>query len=362
MQKDVLTPHLNECKTYYRGAKMRRIKRKKQKKIIIISTLSLLLFLCIGYAAFSTNLTLIAKGNIKYKTIDSLKNQVITNGDGLYKDNYETGRFIYKGLNPNNYIKIDEEIYRIISIENNNSLKVVKDESIGKFSWDTINNRDSSTSTYCTNANRLGCNAWAANSNLVGSPNTFTVYAPYNDKNRATATYTGTVTKDASLNTYLNTSYYNSLSSFTKKIIKSTIWNINSPGHESEDDDDISLDIIQEKGYQWEGNIGLFSILDAMKSTTNTSCTSLKVALNNWSKSICAENNWLVPANETVWTISAGVRDHRGHVWTVSGIYEYFNCNDAKNARDVRPTFYLIPNIGLTGDGSKTNPYNPFII
>lgn len=47
---------------------MRRIgrhKRNKQKQIIIVSTISLLLLLTIGYAAFSTNLSLTAKGNIE---------------------------------------------------------------------------------------------------------------------------------------------------------------------------------------------------------------------------------------------------------------------------------------------------------
>lgn len=39
----------------------------KQKKIIIIGSLSLLLFLCIGYAAFNIQLSLRAKGNIKIR-------------------------------------------------------------------------------------------------------------------------------------------------------------------------------------------------------------------------------------------------------------------------------------------------------
>ena len=45
-----------------------RYKRKKQKKFLIIGSLSLLLFLCVGYAAFSTNLSITAKGNIKEQT------------------------------------------------------------------------------------------------------------------------------------------------------------------------------------------------------------------------------------------------------------------------------------------------------
>ena len=45
----------------------RRRKRTSQKKIIIVTTVSLLLFLTIGYAAFSTQLSLKAKGNIVKK-------------------------------------------------------------------------------------------------------------------------------------------------------------------------------------------------------------------------------------------------------------------------------------------------------
>lgn len=59
--------------------KIRRLRRKKQKKLIIVS-LSLLLFLCVGYAAFSTNLSLTAKGNIKSKkATEILKENVVEN-------------------------------------------------------------------------------------------------------------------------------------------------------------------------------------------------------------------------------------------------------------------------------------------
>ena len=48
--------------------KIGRHRRKKQKKLLIIVSLSLLLFLCVGYAAFSTSLTITARGNIKENT------------------------------------------------------------------------------------------------------------------------------------------------------------------------------------------------------------------------------------------------------------------------------------------------------
>lgn len=50
---------------------MRRIGRhgrKKTNKIIILSAFCLLFIITAGYAAFSTNITLHAKGNIKEKS------------------------------------------------------------------------------------------------------------------------------------------------------------------------------------------------------------------------------------------------------------------------------------------------------
>lgn len=42
-----------------------KYRRKKQKRLIIIGSISLLLFLCVGYAAFSTNLKVMTRANIK---------------------------------------------------------------------------------------------------------------------------------------------------------------------------------------------------------------------------------------------------------------------------------------------------------
>lgn len=75
--------------------KIGRYRRRKQKKIIVIGSLSILLFLCVGYAAFSTSLNLKAKGNIKFLTASQvLRKECNTEtGDGLYKDIYEEGKW-----------------------------------------------------------------------------------------------------------------------------------------------------------------------------------------------------------------------------------------------------------------------------
>ena len=46
----------------------RRQKNKRNKQIIMVSTICLLIVMGVGYAAFQTNLSIIAKGNIKEKS------------------------------------------------------------------------------------------------------------------------------------------------------------------------------------------------------------------------------------------------------------------------------------------------------
>ena len=85
--------------------KIGRYRKKKQKKILIIGSLSLLLFLCIGYAAFQTNLSITAKGNIKEQTrvIQSwdANSQTDFHSD-FYKQNIVSATFLDNNNVPSN--------------------------------------------------------------------------------------------------------------------------------------------------------------------------------------------------------------------------------------------------------------------
>lgn len=89
---------------------MRRIgrhrqRREKQKKILIIGSLSLLLFLCAGYAAFSTNLSITAKGNIKEKSrvIQSWDDTLQTDfHSDFYKEHVVSATFLDNNNVPDN--------------------------------------------------------------------------------------------------------------------------------------------------------------------------------------------------------------------------------------------------------------------
>ena len=193
--------------------KHKRRFRKKQiiKRNIYITTsiFCLSLILTIAYSSFSTSLTLNTKGNLKEITASQyLKTKIISSGDGLYKDYTENNRYIYKGKSPNNYIKFNNELWRIISIKPDSTLKIVKDDTLGSMQFDSETNRNNDSNTYCNRENTYhnetkyyGCGVWTATT------------TEYSD-----GIYSGTVTQNATLNTYLNNEYYTALNKDTQYI------------------------------------------------------------------------------------------------------------------------------------------------
>ena len=85
-------------------------------------------------------------------TTDDLKALAVTEGDGLYADEYESGRYFYKGANPNNYITFNNETWRILSVEADGRIKIVRDELLPKRNWDSTSSnqwdRPSDIKTY----------------------------------------------------------------------------------------------------------------------------------------------------------------------------------------------------------------------
>ncbi len=104
--------------------------------------------------------------NIKLEIIDMLGVMPLTeyvrllfesNDSSLQKDNTSDANIRYVGENPNNYIKIGNEVYRIIGSMNNIQLadnsgsktliKVVRKDSVTNMKWDVNNKNDWNNST-----------------------------------------------------------------------------------------------------------------------------------------------------------------------------------------------------------------------
>lgn len=285
---------------------MRKIKKKKikkQKKILIISTLLLLLFLCVGYAAFQTNLSITAKGNIVELTGAEMLRKLCNtqSGDSLYEDVYEEERCVYKGSNPNNYIMLNNEMWRIMSIERNNTIKIIKEEVL-------TNNRFGLT------------NDWESSEAL-----------------QILIEYYESFDKE-SLNIIVAANFYIGPLERSKTL-----------GYAGEKE--------QEETAIWTGKIGLINPTDYVQASTNDECVS--VYSSNVDPHPCKESNYLYIGIDW-WTISPSIENDS--VWYVGimGMSTYTSLNDNTNSPqmgNIRPVVYLSPEITLSGTGQENDPY-----
>ena len=292
--------------------------------------------------------------------------ELVTSGDGLYEDQYETGRYIYRGSNPDNYIQFNNELWRIVAKETDGTYKIVRDELLPQnegytfMAYDEANHRTTENNTYCTNPN-WGCGVFAAVSGTFQTPN---------------GNYSGTVTGDSSIKEYLNNTYYPTLTGIAKTQVQSHAFNIGSVQYLDESgNDSIEKNIAGEKMYKWTGNVGLINVSDLLKASTNTACTSatdeFNAVMQDTPRETCGSYlTYFDTINEELggivyWTMnafSAESEDSSRIVWYAAffqGIGELGN-NYAYDdiTSGARPVLYLKSNIELTsGTGTKLDPF-----
>ena len=290
---------------------------------------------------------------------------IVTSGDGLYESTTEPGRLIYRGSNPKNYINIKEDginntLYRIVSFEADGTIKVVRNESIGKIAWDAQNARysDGTNNTYCTSSR--GCNVWGNQTNTLynGSPlgdNFHYIY--YEDSTTLTNGPSGKVGSDSTLNQYLNSKTNNPTNSWQPAIvldqyIDNHSWNVGGT-YKWNSDKGVIKEKEEERQLKWTGKIALLNITEFVEASTYSGCTGVRASTNR--DNPCKGSNWV---NKGIyeWSLSP-YTNYRYYVWIVSS-EGYFESGDAYSSLGVRPAFYLKSGISLTGGGTYTNPYN----
>ena len=196
------------------------------------------------------------------------------------------------------------------------------------------------TTGYCSkgSAPTSGCNAWAANVNLVGSPSEFT-----------NGTITGTVDADSEMLAYLNGEYLKSITINKDKIV-SHDYNI---GGVSYGNDDLATQIEGEKAYRWNGNVALINVSDYINANSNQElCGTHKNYNGNYAT--CNLSNYLFN-NKTWWLLNPIYSNNRFNF----ALYEIGNIAQpqSKDVRFVRPAVYLTSNLSLSGSGTKSDPY-----
>ena len=292
--------------------------------------------------------------------------EVVSSGDGLYQDQYEDGRYVYRGSNPDNYIQFNDELWRIISKETDGTYKIIRDELLPqnanytRMAYDERNHRLTENNTYCTNSSLgYGCGVFAAVSGTFQTPD---------------GKYSGTVTEDSSIKEYLNNTYYPTLNETAKTQVQSHAFNIGSVQYLDESgNDSIEKNIAGEKMYQWTGNVGLVNVSDLLRASTNIACTSATdeyAAYYDERRETCG--SYLTSFNEEFgsigyWTMNAFSKESSNYsyyVWYAAFIQGVggFGYSDAYidfgSALGARPVLYLKSDIEITGgDGTELNPY-----
>ena len=233
-------------------------------------------------------------------TTDDLKALVVTEGTGLYADSYEAGRYIYKGQNPNNYITFNNETWRIISVESDGALKIIKNKRIGSMAFDADNS-----------------NAW----------------------------------ETSDIKTYLNETYLPTVTTNQDEILSHT-WSI---GAVTYNNSDLAGQIKKENETQSQQvDVGLITVSEYLRSNSNMeSCETLSAF--NINANTCIQTTWIYSFDYSLWTISSHINSTS--IWIAGNINPRFIAYNANTFHDVRPVVYLSSDITLIGDGSSENAF-----
>ena len=236
-----------------------------------------------------------------YETCTALTpGEQIIEDNGLEKDQYEC-RYFFTGATPNNYITFNNEPWRIISVECDGTIKIMRNESIGNMAWDTSN-----------------FNNWE---------------------------------RPVSLNTYLNETYYNSLNSTAQSQIVSKDWNI---GAIAVTNNDLADQINDENSDKWNGKVALITVSEYIRSNSNQSSCGTFYLIND-NQSSCKNSTWMQNSSINSWWTLSGNFDGVFHVGNRGGVG---NSDETYASTAARPTIYLSSDIEITGgNGTSSDPY-----
>ena len=298
------------------------------------------------------------KIQIKFKRILNLL-QYITNLDkvsnGLEVDNTDDQNLRYVGATPKNYISFNKEMWRIIgvfNVYNNDSnkteklVKIIRNESLGKYSWDT------SASSINSGA---GINEWSQ-ADLMTELNTD--YLDINKTSGTTTWYDGinnkkTGTYDYSKN--IKSGYINKIanvrwnlgSSYQGGSVLDMYKNERSTTHVSNPSDGVT------RTNTWDGKIALIYPSDYGYASTNTTCRNYLGPDDDYNGT-CNNDNWLANIN-VIHTLTP--HRYADNNIIVSSI-EFIDNDLTFSPNAVSPVLFLKSDVQITsGTGDESNPF-----
>ena len=302
--------------------------------------------------------TLVAKANpedLDYNSAtDDQKNQMWTFSHEETEQLGATTDYRYIGANPNNYVKFNDELWRIIGVFDvddgtgkiEKRMKIIRNESIGNYSWDYT-----SSGSYT--------NEWK-----TAQLNTLLNSGAY--YNRSTGSYYNNSTSASNVD-FTSTG----LTDTAKSMIGDAKWYLGGTGDYNSSSNGLASHYYKnERGTtvysghstNWTGKVGLMYPSDygyatsGGNSTNRASCMAKE--LYNWddsSYSDCKNNDWLYNSSQNQWTMSPRADSY--YVFLVGGT-GFVADNGANNANTGRPVVHLKSTIKvISGSGTASSPF-----
>ena len=310
---------------------------KKQISLVIVnnssSDISLTLVPVTGYEhggdlIVPSNQTLITEEYEMFEPVNAaeyITSLVSSNPDTMNNDDPDKNPR-YMGKNPNNYVSFNGELWRIIGVFDVKSsvsgsaekrVKIIRYEPIDNLAWDSSNSTD-----------------WSG----------------------------------SSLQTYLNSEYYNLLTTESKELIGDAYWNLG--GSSTHDDVTASMFYTRERGITvydenstyWIGKIGLMYPSDYGYATSGGSTTyrtsCLERAMYDWENyPYCTTNDYLYKSD--LYQLTLTTNSSRSNlIFIVQPSGNIFRSFSNFDISFVFPTLYLNSSVLITGGtGTQTAPY-----
>ena len=320
--------------------------------------------------------TLIAKANpetLDYNTATTdQKNQMWAFTHEATEQLKATADYRYIGANPNNYIKFNDELWRIIGVFDvddgtgkiEKRMKIIRNESIGNYPWD---NKDTSTGA----ENDYGKNNWSdARLNYLLNPgHESETYGGSLYWNRKSGTcYYGQNNATTSCD-FTSTG----LTDEAKTMIGDAKWYLGGTGDYTSSSNGLAshfysyergTTVYSGRSTNWTGKVGLMYPSDYGYATSGgnsrnrASCMAKELYnLDDSSYSDCKNNDWLLSTDTVQWTISPSAGDSFYVFYVIDN--GFVGANYANYYRPAaHPVVHLKSTIKvISGSGTASSPY-----
>lgn len=320
--------------------KRRKSFKAKMKKGLILSGIFVgAVFMASAYSLLTRTLTISGTANLYSSNMYLWRQLRNNNPSGFSQSTYNDRKYIFADSSPNNYLSIDNGIWRIVSVESDNTVKIVSLDGVST-AYDLANNR-TVASTYCEDVTK-GCNSLIQRSTLTNGQ------------------IEGAVENNSTIHSYM-ASIYNLAKSSIKAQIAEHSFNVGPV--EIDNSTTLANVITQEEQDSYIGYFGLLSLSDFIYPTTSN--------LNSTVSSLNLDYNWLTNATDTIKWTGAPVYDSSTNVWAINYDKTIKNVNakttsDTVNTggNDVTYNYVLLPVAYLkstakilSGTGTQADPY-----